>query len=64
MGQALAYESKAKRNLLSQEISDMERQANRMDREVSSGLVDSASFSQSRLNDRDGFLATLGLEMG
>ncbi len=59
MGQALAYESKAKRNLLSQEISDMERQANRMDREESAGLIDSASFAQSRLNDRDGFLATL-----
>ncbi len=59
MGQALAYESKAKRNVLSQEIKDMERQANRMDREVSSGLVDSASFSQSRLNDQEGFLATL-----
>jgi len=59
MGQAIAYESLAKRNILSDEISDMERQANRMDREVSSGLIDSASFGQSQLNDREGFLATL-----
>ena len=59
MGQAVAYESLGKRNILIDEIRDMERQANRMDREVSSGLIDSASFSHSRLNDKDGFLAKL-----
>ena len=59
MGQAVAYESAAKRAILAEEIRRMERQTGRMDSEVSAGLVDSASFSHDRLNDKAGFLGRL-----
>lgn len=59
MGQAVAYESVAKREVLKRQIDDMERQAKRMDREYASGLVESASFSHDRINDKAGFLSRL-----
>ncbi len=59
MGQAVAYESAAKRAVLSEEIRRMDRQAGRMDSEVSAGLIDSQSFSHDRLNDKAGFLSRL-----
>ena len=59
MGQAVAYESAAKRDILAEEIRKMDRQAKRMDSEISAGLIDSASFSHDRLSDKQGFLARL-----
>ncbi len=49
MGQAVAYESVAKRSILAEEIRKMDKQARRMDSEYSAGLIDSASFSHDRL---------------
>jgi len=59
MGQAVVYESLRKREVLQDEITKMERQSRRMDSEVSAGLIDSASFSHDRIDDKAGFMARL-----
>jgi hypothetical protein len=59
MGQAVAYESVAKRTKLTQEIEAMERQSLRADAEIESGLVDAQSFSHDQISDKQGFMARL-----